>query len=714
MKVRWSASFIKKYESCKFFAYCKLQSKEKDDTVDMSYGDSGNVVHETLEYYYRNLLTVPFELALVELKNFFNTKWEQSEILNPKIDKDVYWLCVINGLKLDIKPTHLEYEFSVNTPIDFLGYADVMNNKEHWIGDWKTSSYKSSKVELYQEQLRYYTWAYYRQFNTVPKAWVFFNKVNKKFPFKFTLDDIKATERHLLELDSDLDTRFKRMDFPRTPSRNNCYFCPYKNLCATDLLRTKTAEHYEITFHLKKNKLLIEGSIPDVIHRKIEKETNYMVKNAHFRIAAMKSKGVHYDGIKRLYHRREYGGETTQGYMHTIRNILKEFAHSEGKLLKLTIKDFRDQDVMNSTIPMPEKLNIPFELYGFQKTAVEELIRFRWGIVEIGTGGGKTAIAAECIRRLATPTLFVIDNKDLLLQTKKEYEEMLGIPCGIVGMGYREWDKTVVLSTIQTLAKDLKRYEPQLARFNLVIFDETHIIAAKSFEKLSKVLINTKYRFGFSATAKRDDGDDNIIYANTGTIVYRKPARELIEEKVLVKPVAIFHQLNQRMQISESFADAYRSGIVENEFRNKMIRDLAIKYVQEGKQVMILSKIIDHGKYLQSLIPNSRFVYGKTDDDIRVSDLDDFRKREFNVLIGNIMIFNKGINIKNLDVIINATGNAGDVLTVQTIGRALRLSEGKDIAFYVDFIDSGEYLYKHSMSRVDALRQEGYEVQITS
>ena len=712
MEYRLSSSTIKQYKMCPFKFYCKISKQEKDPDSDNTYGNAGNAVHKALEYYYGQQRDIPLKLAFIELKKVFTNIWNEFEINEKLVDFDLYWLCVVNGVKLDLNPTHLEYEFGFKDPVEFIGYADVINTKEHWIGDWKTSTYKAKKLEDYKEQLRFYAYAYRKEFGANPMCWVFFNKVNKIFKFKFPDETLDSIDDYFANLEKSIANRIENLDFPRTPSRGACYFCYYKNMCATDLLRETKSKKYEVLFHIKKDKLMIEGEIPDIIHRRMESHINYKIKNAQFIIKAMAAKGVKYDGIKRLYKRKPYGALTSPGYMHFIWKELKDYCVSKGMKLSLTLKDWRSQ--LNSDVVFDPKLNTEFTPYQWQLDSVDALIKHRWGVCEVGTGGGKTFIAAECIRRLHTRTLFVIDKKDLLRQTKEEYEKMLDMECGIVGMGEADWSKPVTLATIQTLTKHLAEWATYLAEINLVIFDETHIIAAKSFEKLSKYLINSKYRLGFSATAKRDDGNDNLIFAHTGEVVYRKRALALIEEGVLVNPDVDFYSYECKNPVAENWQNEYVSGIVLNDNRNALIKKIAEDFANKDKQVMILVKDIKngHAHWLKDNIENANLIYGKTEDDIRVDLLEKFKKKEFKILIGSIAIFNKGINIKALDVLINISGNAGDVATVQSIGRALRKNEGKDKAYYVDFIDKGEYLYKHSISRVNALKQEGYEPKI--
>ncbi len=712
MEYRYSASFLKKWRACKFAVYCKMSKQKIDGEVDNSYGDAGTVVHHALEYWYNYLVKFDKKQAMQDLEKRFDLEWEYTDIRNPRINKNLYWLSVINGVQLKLEVTEVERRYDIAKPFHGIGFADVVNKDKNWIGDWKTATYKASKLKEFKEQLRFYAYAHWKEEGVIPMTWVFFNKVNKIFKYKWTEEQLVELENEILEVDKDIKERIKRMDFPRSASNTNCFFCDFKSTCATDLMREEKSENYNVTFNFKKNKLLVEASIPALIHRKLEKEMNYLMKNAHFMIQAMKQRGVHYDGIKRLYRRRSYGGETTIGYMHTCHRILKEYAHSQGMKFALTIKDFRNQEVMAQQITMPLRLNTEFDLYDFQEQAVETLINFRWGTCEIGTGGGKTAIAAEAIRRLATKTLFIIDGKDLLMQTKDEYEQMLGIECGVVGMGSRDFSKPITLATIQTLSKNAKEFAGELSKFSFVIYDECHGVACKTHEIVSKLLTNTKYRFSFSATARRDDGNTKLIYAHCGTIVISLPAKELIKRGVLVPPICTFYKYKADISPSADWQSEYVDYLVENDTRNQMIVSKAKELVKEGKQLMILCTRIKHCEYLLSQLPDAKLIYGGTKDDVRYDIKKEFNDGKFNILIGNLKIFNKGINIPSLDGVINAAGNAGDTLTVQTIGRPLRKAKGKTAAFYIDFVDNGEYLHKHSMSRIKALRDEEYKVVI--
>jgi superfamily II DNA or RNA helicase len=92
--------------------------------------------------------------------------------------------------------------------------------------------------------------------------------------------------------------------------------------------------------------------------------------------------------------------------------------------------------------------------------------------------------------------------------------------------------------------------------------------------------------------------------------------------------------------------------------------------------------------------------------------MEDFREGKINVLIGTLSIFAEGIDIPDLDVIINASGNKGDVKSIQVLGRVLRTFKEKNEALYYDFLDRGVHTRKHSHKRIKILQKQGYEIKI--
>jgi DNA excision repair protein ERCC-3 len=356
---------------------------------------------------------------------------------------------------------------------------------------------------------------------------------------------------------------------------------------------------------------------------------------------------------------------------------------------------------------MPEKL-IGKELRDYQIEAIEEFMKEKIALLEIGTGAGKTLIATECIRQLGCKTLFVVDKIELLRQTKKVLEDALGIEVGIIG-GKEEDIKDITVATIQTLIKRIQKYRPYLATVSFCVMDECHKIAAKSYKKLSLYLPNTIYRLGISGTAFRDDGNDMAIMAVCGEKCYVLSADILIKNGWLMKPNIIFKEVKCE-EIDDDYANSYNICIYANAERNKMITETVKE--NDGKRILILTKLIEHGKLLSDM-SGGVHLYGATNKEERKEIMERFRGGDFNILVSTISIFSEGIDIPELDLVINASANKGDVKSIQVLGRVLRKNEGKEQAIYYDFLDVGNKFFKAaSKARIKVFKKEGHEVDV--
>ncbi len=227
-----------------------------------------------------------------------------------------------------------------------------------------------------------------------------------------------------------------------------------------------------------------------------------------------------------------------------------------------------------------------------------------------------------------------------------------------------------------------------------------------------------------SATAFRDDGNDMMMHATGGPIVFSLTGQELIEQGYLMKPEIVFLKQNipsddmakmenaaEQGLINETpkYGPYYQKLIVENEYRNNHIKKICEQH--NGKTILILVKLIEHGKALEELIPDSLYIYGETASLIRTKALSDFKEGKLKTLISTISIFAEGVDIPRLDVVVNAAANKGDIKSIQVLGRVLRRKEGKEKAMYYDFADTGKFFYTASRARAEAFKGEGHTVR---
>jgi len=695
------STMFNKCQLCWYYKYIK-----KIPVVDdMCYADAGSVMHKVVEHYINNR-------NREELKEMFNNLWLKYKLDKSKIrlKKDEYWLMILNAVNLDLSFTSTELKIFYP---DVVGYIDAVNTDTDEIVDWKSSTRRPENESEYTHQLKFYSYLYKRKFGRLPKkATVYYLKYDGtkgSLSFTPTEDDIKEMEEWHLNTRKKMDAIVNKIEKPI--KADECFmFCPYENLCGS----SDAGLNY--TLHLLGNTIQIDGPLSELLHKGMEKKFSYELKNAYF----MKKNNPHartmvkfWNPTKRLL---------PLGFLKGLKKTLNDYGDYKGIPVDINIVEHRNFN--EEKIDMPDMFVNGRVLRDYQKEAVEEFLQEKIGILQIGTGGGKTEIAIEIIRRLGVQTLFVVDKIELLRQTKKRIEEALGIEVGQIGSGVKEI-KPITVATVQTLIKNIGEYSKYLGNVRLCIFDETHKVAAKSYLRISQHLINSEYRLGISGTAFRDDGNDMMINAVTGYKCFDLSSKRLIDEGWLVRPTIVFlkeymdkneiDDLTNKCKTglineTENYADFYSQFIVKNENRNKLIYDVTEKH--KGKKTLIIVKLIEHGNILEELIPDSKYLHGSTNKTEREKMFEDFTKGELNVLISTISIFAEGIDIPALDMVINAAANKGDVKTIQVLGRILRKMEGKEGALYIDFLDESNFFRGASLARRKALVTEGHNIQL--
>ncbi|HIJ91175.1 MAG: DEAD/DEAH box helicase family protein, partial [Desulfobulbaceae bacterium] len=73
------------------------------------------------------------------------------------------------------------------------------------------------------------------------------------------------------------------------------------------------------------------------------------------------------------------------------------------------------------------------ELRPYQEEAIGAITRHDFGVLEAGTGSGKTVIALAVIAKRRQPTLVLVHTKELLYQWAERARTFLGVETGLIG-----------------------------------------------------------------------------------------------------------------------------------------------------------------------------------------------------------------------------------------------------------------------------------------
>lgn len=321
-------------------------------------------------------------------------------------------------------------------------------------------------------------------------------------------------------------------------------------------------------------------------------------------------------------------------------------------------------------------------LRDYQNGVTDEILKNLEGVIRLDTAFGKSIIAMKLIEDTQLRTLIVVPRLNLLRQFKEDIKKFCNYECGIIN-GPTFDIKDVTVATIQTLKKrDLSNIRD---KFGMCIWDECHLtISVKGIKAVQS--FNPLRLYGMTATADRSDGQGEAIMFTFGDIIID---RKLPAEKPCVSIIKCDEA---------TWGDTYATIIdsqVENINRNKLIASVAIEESQYNRKILILTKRTKHYENLYKILPGHLRSYQiksqlkaieQRRQDSFLNDLRDGGK-EFDIILGTFGLLSTGINIPALDTIIFAGDLKSSVLATQSVGRILRLFEGKQTPKIIDIDD---------------------------
>jgi superfamily II DNA or RNA helicase len=347
-----------------------------------------------------------------------------------------------------------------------------------------------------------------------------------------------------------------------------------------------------------------------------------------------------------------------------------------------------------------------------------ECIEATRGIINFATGSGKTAVAARIIAKLDLPTLYIVPTKELLYQTAEELKRFLDLPIGIIGDGKMLTDEFITVATVQTLHRVLKdrnhKHREKIGvltdRVDITFIDECHHLGADSFFKVAQA-VPSYYKFGLTATAFRTDGAEILLQAATGRILVRVSPSDLIRRRVLARTTVAMVRVTYRSNLwsdpNVGWKETYEYGIVLNDHRNGEIVRIARDHLSEDRRVLVLVTRLEHGEILSSLLhPQAVFIHGSNSSEYREQVRNDFRDGRIRCVVAT-NIYDEGVDLPAVDVLILACGGKSPVKSLQRVGRVMRRAPDKEDALIVDFYDDfNTLLRKHSDERLRMYRTE--------
>lgn len=426
-----------------------------------------------------------------------------------------------------------------------------------------------------------------------------------------------------------------------------------------------------------------------------------------------------------------YLGRDENGYIRIPRGLMENIiAECEHAGIAYQIQDERCAG---------DQINVEFngQLKEEQIVAAETLTEKDTGILNAATAFGKTVVCCDIIARKKVSTLILLQSSSLIEQWENALRNFLLIeeeppeyktPSGrtnrrksVIGRLHGAHDSTTGIIDIAMVGSICKKgeFHTRLKEYGLVILDECHHAASDTIVEVLQN-VNAKYVYGVTATPIRSDGLEKINYMLLGPIRYQYTSKERAKEQGIAHLVyprftrAVASRFQQdKMHPNEAYAI-----IRDNEDRDNLIINDAIKCVEEGRTPVILSKYVDHSKRLyEHLRNNADHVFllsgehSNKEHKVLVQQMNRVKSDESMILVATGKLIGEGFDFPRLDTLIMATPVAWKGVVEQYAGRLNRDYDGKKNVMIYDYVDSHIPMFDRMYyKRLKAYKQIGYDV----
>ncbi|WP_240910101.1 DEAD/DEAH box helicase [Desulfopila sp. IMCC35008] len=365
----------------------------------------------------------------------------------------------------------------------------------------------------------------------------------------------------------------------------------------------------------------------------------------------------------------------------------------------LLCREFTDSDpeIIDKRRKLAE-LDIPFkgELRPYQRVALDLTVKRSFGVLEAGTGSGKTVMALAAIAARRQPTLVVVHTKELLYQWRERAAEFLDCETGLIGDGHFEV-KPFTVGIVNTVRK---RVEELVPHFGHLVVDECHRVPATLFTDVVS-RFDCYYLLGLSATAfRKDDGFTRLIYYFMGDRIHKVDQGELQATGAVLKPELI----RRETSFSYGYRGDYQAlikALTRHEGRNMQIVSDIAAVAADGTAgtSLVVSDRVGHCEIFLKLLTDRgikvELLTGQIPPEKRAEIVAAVQRGDLQVLVATLQLISEGFDCHGLSTLFLTTPITFEGRLLQVIGRIMRPAEGKRPKVY-DYVDDSINTLKRS------------------
>jgi superfamily II DNA or RNA helicase len=371
----------------------------------------------------------------------------------------------------------------------------------------------------------------------------------------------------------------------------------------------------------------------------------------------------------------------------------------------------------------PIKVEFKGQLKPAQRAAQESLLKYDNGILCAPPGFGKTVTAASMIAKAKTNTLIILDKAELLKQWKESLNGFLEInedaptyktPTGRVKLSSKigeyhgskkRLSGIIDIATFQSLI-DKDGVKDFIKDYGMVIVDECHHVPSNEYQAVLDA-ITAKRVYGLTATPKRADGHEAVLYLECGPIRYKMSVKEQVAKHSFNHYIIprITPVLGTSVKNADDFLSA-SNAIVDIEPRNQLICGDIKDAISKGRNPIVLTERVKHAEYLAGTlakdIDNVLLMLGKSKaaEKKRVHEsMAALAEGEPFVLVTTSKLIGEGFDFPRLDTLFLTMPISNENRVMQYTGRLHREYAGKAEVVVYDYVDAGIPVLERSFNK---------------
>lgn len=382
-------------------------------------------------------------------------------------------------------------------------------------------------------------------------------------------------------------------------------------------------------------------------------------------------------------------------------------------------------------LELPEKI----EIRDYQIDAIQKAVNEERTLLLSPTGSGKSFIIYSVMRNHVSEgrkCILIVPTTSLVEQMYSDFEDYSSVNqwsvkhhCQKLYSGFsKEFTKDVLITTWQSVYLQPKSWFKQ---FNVIFGDEAHQFKAKSLTTVMEKMDSIRYRIGTTGTLDNKKIHRLVLEGIFGPVHKVTSTKALMDSGRLtnLNIMCILLKYNEEIRKgrkNNTYQDEM-DWLVSNEKRNKFIRNLAVN--SKGNTLVLFQYVEKHGKVLYDLIKEKShddrkifFVYGGTETSDRESIRHITEGEEDAIIIASFGTFSTGINIPSIENVIFASPSKSKIRNLQSIGRGLRLKDGKKKCNLYDLADDlhwkswKNHTLNHAAERYKTYAEEEFKIKL--